>query len=130
PRSRGGRHHHRGGDAVTNLKVGNRVIISCVCACRTWSYAHPQLPSRYLDEEGASGVGWISGHLIDGIRAEYVRVLFAEISLQKAPKWPDAASGRRMRLSPPPRCRRRRESSGAGLNALRGPDRGRGGGGW
>jgi alcohol dehydrogenase len=43
------------------------------------------LPSHCLDEEGASGIGWIFGHLIDGTQAEYVRVSFAENSLHKMP---------------------------------------------
>ncbi len=74
------------GDAVSNLKVGDRVIISCVCACGTCSYCHQQLPSHCLNEEGASGVGWIFGHLIDGTQAEYVRVPFAENSLHLLPE--------------------------------------------
>ncbi|HLS02979.1 MAG TPA: alcohol dehydrogenase catalytic domain-containing protein, partial [Beutenbergiaceae bacterium] len=62
------------GDGVANLKKGDRVIISCVCACGVCSYCHQRLPSHCLNAEGASGVGWIFGHLIDGTQAEYVRV--------------------------------------------------------
>lgn len=71
------------GEAVNNMAVGDRVVVSCVCACGTCSYCHARLPSHCLDEEGASGVGWIFGHLINGTQAEYVRVPFADNSLHK-----------------------------------------------
>ncbi len=74
------------GDGVANLKKGDRVIISCVCACGVCSYCHQRLPSHCLNAEGASGVGWIFGHLIDGTQAEYVRVPFADNSLHKLPE--------------------------------------------
>ena len=73
------------GGAVTKLAVGDRVIISCVSSCGACAYCHQQLPSHCLDEEGASGVGWIFGHLINGTQAELVRVPFAEGSLHKLP---------------------------------------------
>jgi len=73
------------GQAVSKLAVGDRVIISCVTSCGSCSYCHQQLPSHCLDDEGASGIGWIFGHLIDGTQAEYVRVPFAESSLHKLP---------------------------------------------
>ena len=73
------------GQAVSKLAVGDRVIISCVTSCGSCSYCHQQLPSHCLDDEGASGIGWIFGHLIDGTQAEYVRVPFAENSLHKMP---------------------------------------------
>ncbi len=74
------------GSAVKGMKVGDRVIISCISACGTCAYCHQQLPSHCLDPEGASGVGWIFGHLIDGTQAEYVRVPFADNSLHKLPE--------------------------------------------
>ncbi|MFP3914500.1 MAG: alcohol dehydrogenase catalytic domain-containing protein, partial [Actinomycetota bacterium] len=73
------------GSAVKGLEAGDRVIISCITACGSCSYCHQGLPSHCLDEEGASGVGWIFGHLIDGTQAEYVRVPFADNSLHKLP---------------------------------------------
>ena len=73
------------GSAVTKLKVGDRVIISCITSCGSCAYCHQQLPSHCLDAEGASGVGWIFGHLINGTQAELVRVPFAEGSLHKLP---------------------------------------------
>src|SRR6187401_3846280 len=35
---------------------------------------------------GASGIGWVFGHLIDGTQAEYVRVPYAETSVYKVPE--------------------------------------------
>ena len=74
------------GSAVSKLKVGDRVIISCVTACGSCSYCHAGLPSHCLDDEGTSGIGWILGHLIDGTQAEYVRIPHAEGSLHKLPE--------------------------------------------
>lgn len=74
------------GAAVKGLKVGDRVIISCVSSCGSCVYCHQQLPSHCLDAEGASGIGWILGHLIDGTQAEYVRTPFADNSLHKLPE--------------------------------------------
>ncbi|KAB1641916.1 zinc-dependent alcohol dehydrogenase family protein [Gulosibacter chungangensis] len=74
------------GDAVTTLKVGDRVIISCVSSCGKCSYCKQGLFSHCLADEGASGIGWVFGHLIDGTQAEYVRVPFAENSVQLLPE--------------------------------------------
>ncbi|MCA1732079.1 MAG: alcohol dehydrogenase catalytic domain-containing protein, partial [Acidobacteria bacterium] len=74
------------GTAVKGLKVGDRVIISCITSCGSCSYCHQQLPSHCLDSEGTSGIGWIFGHLIDGTQAEFVRVPFADNSLHKLPE--------------------------------------------
>jgi alcohol dehydrogenase len=73
------------GSGVSKVAVGDRVIISCVTSCGSCSYCHQQLPSHCLNKEGASGIGWIFGHLIDGTQAEYVRVPFADSSLHKLP---------------------------------------------
>jgi alcohol dehydrogenase len=74
------------GQAVSKLAVGDRVIISCITSCGSCSYCHRQLPAHCLADEGASGIGWIFGHFIDGTQAEYVRVPFAESSLHKLPE--------------------------------------------
>ncbi len=73
------------GPAVKNVAVGDRVIISCVSACGSCSYCHKGLYAHCLADEGASGIGWIFGHLIDGTQAEYVRVPFADNSVYKVP---------------------------------------------
>ena len=74
------------GAAVTEIAVGDRVIISCISACGKCSYCLEGMYSHCLADEGASGIGWILGHLIDGTQAEYVRVPFAETSLHKVPE--------------------------------------------
>ena len=74
------------GSAVSTVEVGDRVIISCISACGACSYCHQGLYAHCLAEEGASGIGWIFGHLIDGTQAELVRVPFADNSLYKVPE--------------------------------------------
>lgn len=73
------------GSAVTTLAVGDRVIISCILSCGKCIYCKKGLYSHCLGEEGAPGIGWVFGHLIDGTQAEYVRVPYAENSLHKLP---------------------------------------------
>ena len=55
---------------MSKLAVGDRVIISCITSCSSCSYCHRQLPAQCLADEGASGIGWIFGHFIDGTQAE------------------------------------------------------------
>ena len=74
------------GSAVSNVAVGDRVIISCISACGSCEYCHQGLYAHCLADEGASGIGWIFGHLIDGTQAELVRVPFADNSLYKIPE--------------------------------------------
>jgi alcohol dehydrogenase len=74
------------GSAVTTIEVGDRVIISCISACGACSYCHQGLYAHCLAEEGARGIGWIFGHLIDGTQAEMVRVPFADNSVYKLPE--------------------------------------------
>lgn len=74
------------GSAVTDLAVGDRVIISCISSCGKCSYCKKGICAHCLADEGASGIGWIFGHLIDGTQAEYVRVPFAETSLYRLPE--------------------------------------------
>ena len=74
------------GSAVSTIAVGDRVIISCISACGSCSYCHQGLYAHCLADEGASGIGWIFGHLIDGTQAEYVRVPFGDNSLYKLPE--------------------------------------------
>ena len=81
------------GGAVRNVKIGDRVIISCISSCGACSYCHAGLYAHCLADEGASGIGWILGHLIDGTQAEYVRVPFADNSLYRVPDGvPDEAA--------------------------------------
>ena len=73
------------GSAVTDLAVGDRVIISCISSCGKCSYCKKGVYSHCQADEGASGIGWIFGHLINGTQAEFVRVPFAETSLYRVP---------------------------------------------
>ncbi|MBW4031350.1 MAG: zinc-dependent alcohol dehydrogenase family protein [Acidobacteria bacterium] len=74
------------GSGVTQLGVGDRVILSCVSACGMCSNCRIGLRSHCLDPEGMAGIGWIFGYMIDGTQAEYVRVPFAENSVYPIPE--------------------------------------------
>ncbi len=81
------------GAGVTQLKPGDRVILSCVSACGSCANCHQQLYSHCLNPEGKAGIGWIFGYMIDGTQAEYVRVPFAENSVYKVPEGVTDAEG-------------------------------------
>jgi alcohol dehydrogenase len=68
------------GTGVKNLKVGDRVLVSCVSACGACRFCRE---SRYGQCTG--GGGWILGYQIDGTHAEYVRIPFADNSTYPAP---------------------------------------------
>jgi alcohol dehydrogenase len=81
------------GSAVSAVDVGDRVLISCITACGSCSYCHQGLYAHCFADEGASGIGWILGHLIDGTQAEMVRIPFADNSVYKLPDHvPDEAA--------------------------------------
>jgi alcohol dehydrogenase len=73
------------GAGVTQLAVGDRVILACVSSCGTCANCHQGLYSHCLSPEGRPGIGWILGYMINGTQAEYVRVPFAENSAYKIP---------------------------------------------
>ncbi len=73
------------GSAVTTLKVGDKVILSCIKSCGRCAYCKQGIYAHCLGDEGASGIGWIFGHLIDGTQAEFVRVPYAENSVYRLP---------------------------------------------
>jgi alcohol dehydrogenase len=68
------------GSAVTAFQIGDRVLISCVSACGRCTFCKM---GRYGQCSG--GGGWIFGHLINGLQAEYARVPFADTSIYKVP---------------------------------------------
>jgi alcohol dehydrogenase len=68
------------GTAVTNFVIGDRVLISCVTSCGRCRFCKE---GRYGQCTG--GGGWIFGHLINGLQADYARVPFADNSLYKIP---------------------------------------------
>jgi alcohol dehydrogenase len=73
------------GTSVTGLAVGDRVIISCIKSCGHCKFCKQGIFAHCLGDEGAVGIGWVFGHLIDGTQAEYVRVPYAETSVYKVP---------------------------------------------
>jgi alcohol dehydrogenase len=81
------------GTGVSQLAVGDRVILSCVSSCGRCSNCRQGLYSHCLDPEGVAGIGWIFGYMIDGTQAEYVRVPFAENSVYKIPQGMTDAEG-------------------------------------
>lgn len=68
------------GAGVKNVKVGDRVLVSCITACGTCRFCRE---ARYGQCVG--GGGWILGHLIDGTQAEFVRVPFVDTSTYPVP---------------------------------------------
>ena len=67
------------GDAVENIKVGDKVLISAITSdgrcdrCKVSMYSH------------CRNGGWVLGHLINGTQAEYVRIPHADTSTYKLP---------------------------------------------
>jgi alcohol dehydrogenase len=68
------------GAGVGTLAVGDRVLVSCITSCGRCRFCKE---ARYGLCTG--GGGWIFGHLIDGLQAEYARVPFADTSVYKVP---------------------------------------------
>jgi alcohol dehydrogenase len=69
------------GAAVTTFAEGDRVLVSCITSCgrcRFCKEAHYGLCT--------GGGGWIFGHLIDGLQAEYARVPFVDTSVYRVPE--------------------------------------------
>jgi alcohol dehydrogenase len=69
------------GASVTTVAPGDRVLMSCVSSCGRCRFCKE---GRYGQCLG--GGGWIFGHLIDGLQAEYARVPFADNSVYKVPE--------------------------------------------
>lgn len=78
------------GAEVKDVKVGDRVIISCVSTCMDCSYCREGLTSHC---QAMGGIGWVFGHLIDGTQAELVRVPFADNGLIPLPEGVTAEEG-------------------------------------
>jgi alcohol dehydrogenase len=67
------------GKGVSNFKVGDKVLISCITACGICNACKKGMYSHC--EKG----GWILGHMIDGTQAEFVRIPHADTSLYHIP---------------------------------------------
>jgi alcohol dehydrogenase len=67
------------GPSVTSIRVGDRVLISCITACGKCDFCRKSMYSHC--RQG----GWILGHTIDGTQAEYVRIPHADTSLYPIP---------------------------------------------
>jgi alcohol dehydrogenase len=67
------------GSGVTQFRVGDRVVISCISSCGKCDYCR-----RGMYSHCTTG-GWILGNEIDGTQAEYVRIPHADTSLYAMP---------------------------------------------
>jgi alcohol dehydrogenase len=63
------------GTSVTTLRIGERVLLSCISSCGKCVYCRRQMFSH------CTTGGWILGNLIDGTQAEYVRIPHADTSV-------------------------------------------------
>jgi alcohol dehydrogenase len=69
------------GDGVSGLTEGDRVVASCISACGVCRYCRQ---GRY--GQCRNGGGWILGHTIDGVQAEFARLPFADLSAYRLPQ--------------------------------------------
>jgi alcohol dehydrogenase len=71
------------GAAVSSLKKGDRVLVPAITSC---GRCGPCKAGMAAHCEAVGGIGWIFGHLIDGVQSEYARVPFAETSVHVVPE--------------------------------------------
>ncbi len=67
------------GESVSQFKVGDKVLISCITSCGSCNYCKKQMYAHCKDG------GWILGYMIDGLQAEYARIPHADNSLYRIP---------------------------------------------
>ncbi len=72
------------GSSVSNFKVGDHVLISCITSCGKCTNCKKGMYSHC-----ENGGGWILGNEIDGTQAEYVRIPHADNSLYPIPAGAD-----------------------------------------
>lgn len=68
------------GSAVASLSRDDRVLASCISACGACRYCRE---GRYGQCLG--GGGWVLGHRVDGVQAEFARIPFADLSTHHLP---------------------------------------------
>jgi alcohol dehydrogenase len=68
------------GPGVTDRKVGDHVLISCISSCGTCRYCREGMYGQCL-----GGGGWILGHTTHGVQAEKARIPFADTSTYVLP---------------------------------------------
>ncbi|HEU0227728.1 MAG TPA: zinc-dependent alcohol dehydrogenase family protein, partial [Arachidicoccus soli] len=71
------------GNAVSNFKKGDHVIISCITSCGKCANCKKGMYSH------CDNGGWILGNTIDGTQAEFVRIPYADNSLYPIPTGSD-----------------------------------------
>ena len=71
------------GAAVSSLNKGDRVLVPAITSC---GRCGPCKAGMAAHCEAVGGIGWIFGHLIDGVQAEYARVPYAETSVHIVPE--------------------------------------------
>ncbi|MEO5906400.1 MAG: zinc-dependent alcohol dehydrogenase family protein [Saprospiraceae bacterium] len=71
------------GTSVSNFKIGDHVLMSCISACGKCEFCKKAMYSHCVKG------GWILGNTIDGTQAEYVRIPFADNSLYLIPAGSD-----------------------------------------
>jgi alcohol dehydrogenase len=68
------------GNAITTVTEGDRVLVSCITSCGRCRFCREGHYGLCI-----GGGGWILGHLINGLQAEFARVPFADTSVHKLP---------------------------------------------
>ena len=71
------------GAAVSSLKKDDRVLVPAITSC---GRCGPCKRGMAAHCEAVGGIGWIFGHLIDGVQSEYARVPYAETSVHIVPE--------------------------------------------
>jgi len=71
------------GAAVSSLAKGDRVLVPAITSCGRCTPCKQGMAAHC---EAVGGIGWIFGHLIDGVQSEYARVPYAETSVHAVPE--------------------------------------------
>lgn len=69
------------GTGVSGLARGDRVLASCISACGVCRYCRQGSYGQCL-----GGGGWILGHRVDGVQAQFARIPFADLSTYRLPE--------------------------------------------